>query len=120
MDACCGARVPVSEQLHLEVDGKPKIRHAIESASEGGCHQVVVVYSSDDVRDAVDGSAELVNNPKAKTGMASSLQAGLRPMRDENVAAVIPLGAPPLVGSRPTPALSRACPRAGSRPPSPR
>ncbi len=59
-----GSRMPGSEKLLLQVDGKPMIRHAIESASEGGCHQVVVVYSSDDVRDAVDGGAELVLNTK--------------------------------------------------------
>ena len=59
MAAGSGSRMQGSEKLLLEVDGKPMVRNAIESASEGGCHQVVVVYSSDDVRDAVDGSAEL-------------------------------------------------------------
>jgi molybdenum cofactor cytidylyltransferase len=116
MAAGSGSRMPGSEKLLLEVDGKPMVRNAIESASEGGCHQVVVVYSSDEVRDAVDGSAELVHNPKAKTGMASSLHVGLRAMRDEIEAAVIVLGDQPLVGSRTIAALMRAWRREGSRP----
>jgi molybdenum cofactor cytidylyltransferase len=111
-----GSRMPGSEKLLLQVDGKPMVRLAMESASEGGCHQVVVVYSSDDVRDAIDGGAELIHNAKARTGMASSLQAGLRAMRDEIEAAVILLGDQPLVGSRTIAALMRAWRREGSRP----
>jgi molybdenum cofactor cytidylyltransferase len=111
-----GTRMPGSEKLLLEVDGKTMVRHAMESASEGGCHQVVVVYSSSDVRDALEGDAELVHNPKAKTGMASSLQVGLKAMRREIEAAVIILGDQPLVGSRTIAALMRAWRREGSRP----
>jgi molybdenum cofactor cytidylyltransferase len=108
--------MPGSQKLLLDFDGKPMVRHAMESASEGGCHQVVVVYSTDDVRDAVHGDAELVHNPKARTGMASSLQVGLRAMRDEIEAAVILLGDQPLVGSRTIATLMRAWRREGSRP----
>jgi len=110
------SRMPGSQKLLLEFDGKPMVRHAMESASEGGCHQVVVVYATDDVRDAVDGGAELIRNPKASTGMASSLQVGLRAMRDEIAAAVVLLGDQPLVGSRTIAALMRAWRREGSRP----
>jgi molybdenum cofactor cytidylyltransferase len=110
------SRMPGSQKLLLEVEGKPMVRHAMESASEGGCHQVVVVYATDDVRAAVDGHAELIHNPKAKSGMASSLQVGLRAMRDEIEAAVIVLGDQPLVGSRTVAALMRAWRREGSRP----
>src|SRR6202140_4870736 len=46
------------QKLLLEFDGKPMVRHAMEAASEGGCHQVVVVYAGDDVKKAVDGDAE--------------------------------------------------------------
>ena len=110
------SRMPGSQKLLLEFDGKPMVRHAMESASEGGCHQVVVIYATDDVRDAVEGGAELIHNPKASTGMASSLQVGLRAMRDEIAAAVILLGDQPLVGSRTIAALMRAWRREGSRP----
>src|SRR6202011_3389971 len=87
-----------------------------ESASGGGCPQVVWIYSTDDVRDAVHGDAELIHNPKARTGMASSLQAGLRAMRGEIEAAVVLLGDQPLVGSRTVATLMRAWRREGSRP----
>jgi molybdenum cofactor cytidylyltransferase len=92
------------------------VRHAVEAASEGGCHQVVVVYSSDDVRDAVGDNAELVYNPDAKTGMASSLRVGLRALRPEIEAAVVVLGDQPLVGSRTIATLLRTWRREGSRP----
>ena len=110
------SRMSGSQKLLLEFDGKPMVRHAVESASEGGCHQVVVVYAADEVRDAVDGSAELVHNPNAKTGMASSLQVGLAALREEIEAAVVMLGDQPLVGSRTIAALMRSWRREGSRP----
>jgi CTP:molybdopterin cytidylyltransferase MocA len=110
------SRMPGSQKLLLEFDGTPMVRHAVEAASEGGCHQVVVVYSADDVKEAVDGAAELVHNPDAHTGMASSLKAGLRALRPEIEAAVVLLGDQPLVGSRTVAALLRAWRREGSRP----
>ena len=110
------SRMPGSQKLLLEFDGRPMVRHAVEAASDGGCHQIVVVYSADEVKDAVDGSAERVHNPDAHTGMASSLQAGLRALRPEIEAAVVLLGDQPLVGSRTVAALLRAWRREGSRP----
>jgi CTP:molybdopterin cytidylyltransferase MocA len=110
------SRMPGSQKLLLEFDGRPMVRHAVEAASEGGCHQVVVVYSADDVKEAVDGAAELVHNPDAHTGMASSLKAGLRALKPEIEAAVVLLGDQPLVGSRTVAALLRAWRREGSRP----
>jgi molybdenum cofactor cytidylyltransferase len=109
-------RMPGSQKLLLEFDGRPMVRHAVEAASEGGCQQVVVVYSTDDVKEAVEGVAELVHNPDAHTGMASSLKAGLRALRPEIEAAVVLLGDQPLVGSRTVAALLRAWRREGSRP----
>src|ERR1700716_1673251 len=75
------SRMPGSQKLLLEFEGGPMGRHAIDPAADGGCQQVVVVYSSPEVKAAVGDSAELVHNPDAKTGMASSLQAGLGAMR---------------------------------------
>ncbi len=111
-----GTRMPGSQKLLLEFDGRPMVRHAIEAASDGGCHQIVVVYSNNDVKEAVDGAAELVHNPDAHTGMASSLKAGLRALRPEIEAAAVLLGDQPLVGSRTVAALLRAWRREGSRP----
>jgi molybdenum cofactor cytidylyltransferase len=110
------SRMPGSQKLLLEFDGRPMVRHAVEAASDGGCQQVVVVYSTNDVKDAVDGVAELARNPDAHTGMASSLKVGLRAMRPEIEAAVVLLGDQPLVGSRTVAALLRAWRREGSRP----
>src|SRR5579864_5406720 len=79
MAAGASSRMPGSPKLLLDVDGTPMVKHVMEAATEGGCHQVVVVYSADAVRQAVDGTAELVFNPNARSGMASSLQAGFAP-----------------------------------------
>ena len=110
------SRMPGSQKLLLDIDGVPMVRHVYEAASEGGCHQTVVVYAEDDVKRAVDGRAELVFNARAQTGMASSLQVGLKAMRPEIEAAVILLGDQPLVGARTVATLLRAWRREGSRP----
>jgi molybdenum cofactor cytidylyltransferase len=110
------SRMPGAQKLLLDIEGQPMVRHVYEAASEGGCHQTVVVYAEDDVRRAVDGRAEVVYNAKARTGMASSLQAGLKAMRSEIEAAVILLGDQPLVGARTIATLLRAWRREGSRP----
>lgn len=110
------SRMPGSQKLLLDIDGVPMVRHVFEAASEGGCHQTVVVYAEEDVRRAIDGRAELVYNAKASSGMASSLQAGLRAMRHEIEGAMVLLGDQPLVGSRTVATLLRAWRREGSRP----
>ncbi|HEY6114433.1 MAG TPA: nucleotidyltransferase family protein, partial [Candidatus Dormibacteraeota bacterium] len=102
------SRMSGPQKLLLDIDGVPMVRHVYEAASEGGCHQTVVVYGDDEVKRAVNGNAEIVFNPKARTGMASSLQAGLRAMRPEIEAAMVLLGDQPLVGSRTVAALMRA------------
>src|SRR5256885_8236485 len=110
------SRMPGSHKLLLDIDGVPMVRHVLEAASEGGCHQTVVVYAEDDVKHAINGRAELVYNAKAQTGMASSMQAGLRAMRPEIEAAMVVLGDQPLVGPRTVATLLRAWRREGSRP----
>src|SRR4029077_19088964 len=37
-------RMPGSNKLLLELDGRPMIKSVIEAASDGGCHQILVVY----------------------------------------------------------------------------
>ena len=110
------SRMHGSQKLLLEFDGRPMVKSVIEAASDGGCHQILVVYSSDDVKQAVGGDAELVHNPRAHTGMASSLQVGLRATRPDMEAAVVMLGDQPMVGSRTVAALLHAWRREGSRP----
>jgi molybdenum cofactor cytidylyltransferase len=110
------SRMPGSQKLLLDIDGVPMVRHVLEAASEGGCHQTVVVYAEDDVQRAVDGRAETVFNPKSATGMASSLRVGLKALRPEIEGAMVLLGDQPLVGSRTVATLLRAWRREGSRP----
>ena len=110
------SRMSGSQKLLLDFDGRPMVKSVIEAASDGGCHQIVVVYSSDEVRAAVGGDAELVDNPRAHTGMASSLQAGLSAMHPDMEAALVMLGDQPMVGSRTVAVLLRAWRREGSRP----
>jgi CTP:molybdopterin cytidylyltransferase MocA len=110
------SRMPGSQKLLLEFDGRPMIKSVIEAASDGGCHQVLVVYSTDDVKEAVGGDTELVHNALAETGMASSLKAGLAALNPDMVAALVMLGDQPMVGSRTVSALLRAWRREGSRP----
>lgn len=110
------SRMSGPQKLLLEFDGRPMVKSVIEAASDGGCHQIVVVYSSDEVKDAVGVEAEVVHNPRARQGMASSLQVGLRAMRPDMEAAVVMLGDQPMVGSRTVAALLRAWRREGSRP----
>ena len=114
--AGASSRMPGSQKLLLDIDGTPMVRHVLEASSEGGCHQTVVVYAEDDVKRAVNGRAELVFNPKASTGMASSLQVGLKALRPEIEGAMVLLGDQPLIGSRTVAALLRAWRREGSRP----
>ena len=116
MAAGSGTRMPGGDKLLLDFDGVPMVRHVMRAASEGGCHQVVVVYSAENVRQAVNGQAEVVFNPQARTGMASTLQVGLKAMRPEIEAAAVLLGDQPLVGSRTVAALLRQWRREGSRP----
>ena len=111
-----GSRMPGSQKLLLDIDGVPMVRHVFDAASEGGCHHTVVVYGDDDVKKAISGRAELVFNPHAETGMASSLQVGLKAMRPEVEGAMVLLGDQPLVGSRTVATLLRAWRREGSRP----
>jgi len=110
------SRMPGSQKLLLEFDGRPMVKSVVEAASDGGCHQILVVYSSEDVRRVIGGDAELVHNPRAHTGMASSLQAGLRAMRPDMEAALVMLGDQPMVGSRTVAMLTRAWRREGARP----
>ncbi len=114
--AGASSRMSGSQKLLLDIDGMPMVRHVLEAASEGGCHQTVVVYADDAVKRAVNGRGELVFNAKAATGMASSLHLGLKAMRPEIEAAMILLGDQPLVGPRTVAALLRAWRREGSRP----
>jgi CTP:molybdopterin cytidylyltransferase MocA len=88
------------EKLLLEIGGQPMVRHVVAAASNGGCHLVHTIYASEEVREAISKDAVAVFNPRANSGQASSLQAGLRSMPEQVAAAMVLLGDQPLVGSR--------------------
>jgi len=49
----------------------------VESSSEGGCHQVIAVYSQTAVRDAIGDAATCLENRDAASVQAASLKSGL-------------------------------------------
>src|SRR5256714_7000574 len=59
------SRMGGTEKLLLDFDGQPMVRHAIEAASNGGCHQGGVLDSSKGVANAVVGAAHLIFKPDA-------------------------------------------------------
>ena len=61
-------------------------------------------------------SAQTVFNPRAETGMASSLRVGLEAQREEISGALVMLGDQPLVGARTVAMLLSAWRREGARP----
>ena len=105
-----------SNKLLLDAGGMPLVRHVLEAASEGGCHQLTVVYADEDVKRAVGDTARAVFNPQADTGMASSLRVGVEAQREEIAGAMVMLGDQPLVGARTVEMLLRAWRREDARP----
>lgn len=80
----------------LEVDGEPLVRRGIRLLAEGGCDSVTVVVgaAAGQVRLLCDG-ATVVEAADWETGMAASLQAGLRSLDAD--ACVVALVDQPLV-----------------------
>jgi molybdenum cofactor cytidylyltransferase len=105
-----------ANKLLLDAGGMPLVRHVLDAASEGGCHQLTVVYADEEVRRAVGDSVRTVFNPRAETGMASSLRVGLEAQREEIGGALVMLGDQPLVGARTVKMLLNAWRREGARP----
>lgn len=71
-------RFGATKQL-VEVDGRPLVRHAVDTALAAGLAPVVVVvgHDADRVRAALPPGVEVVDNPAHASGQASSLRAGV-------------------------------------------
>jgi molybdenum cofactor cytidylyltransferase len=84
-------------KMLAEIDGQPMLRH-VASAYVELCGQATVVVSPDDrLRQAVDGlSVDVVVNPEASEGIASSIRAAVRHSRN-HPALMIALGDEPRV-----------------------
>ncbi len=83
----------------LPLDGRPLAQHVIDAATASGLEALVVVlgHRAEEIRAAIrvpDG-ALLVENPGYRSGLSSSLQAGLRAAPDRADAAVILLADQP-------------------------
>ncbi|GAA3190448.1 nucleotidyltransferase family protein [Dactylosporangium siamense] len=70
-------------------DGRLLVERAVATLRDGGCARIVVVLGAESARvraEAQLGDARLVDNPTWKSGMGSSLRAGLAAMADDDVA----------------------------------
>ncbi|GLY05674.1 MULTISPECIES: nucleotidyltransferase family protein [Actinoplanes] len=67
------------------------VQHAVDTLRSGGCDRIVVVLgaAADEVVAAAPDLPEVVVNPDWDSGMASSLQAGLAALDDEDAVIVL-------------------------------
>ncbi len=95
-----GSRFGSAPKLLAPLDGKPLVRHAAEAALEAGPRPVVVVLGAhaEAVRATLAGLDLIrIENPDYRTGLASSLRAGLAALPPCCTGAVIVLGDMPRV-----------------------
>lgn len=96
------SRLEQPKQL-VEWRGETLVRHAARAALDGGCDPVVVVLGAqaEVIGDAVDGlGVDRVENPEWKSGLSSSLRAGLSAAEAGVEAALFILTDMPLVDAR--------------------
>lgn len=90
-------------KLLMAVDGVPLIRKTVETISETGLGDIVVVvgHQEAEVRAALAGAAvRFVTNTHFAEGLSTSLQAGLELVNPETDAALVCLGDMPLLRTR--------------------
>lgn len=95
-----GSRFGAAPKLLARLDGKPLVRHAAEAALGARPRPVVAVLGAhaEAVRDALAGlDLVRVDNPDYRTGLASSLRAGLAALPATCAAAIVVLGDMPRV-----------------------
>ena len=83
------------QKMLAPLDGKPLLQHVIDAANASCLEDVVVVLGADAEAVAAviePGRARLVRNDDYASGMASSLQAGLRALDPRDHAALVLLG----------------------------
>jgi molybdenum cofactor cytidylyltransferase len=95
-----GSRFGPEPKLLARLDGKPMVRHAAEAALNARPRPVVVVLGAhgEAVQAALDGLDLIrVANPDYRSGLATSLQAGLAALSTSCAGAVVMLGDMPRV-----------------------
>jgi CTP:molybdopterin cytidylyltransferase MocA len=84
----------------VELDGQTLAERGIGMLRAGGADPVLIVTGAAEVELSPDHRARTVYNDQWRTGMGSSLRAGLRALPDPDVGAVVvALADPPLVGA---------------------
>jgi molybdenum cofactor cytidylyltransferase len=84
-----------AQKLLAKLDGRPLLQHVIDAAAASALEDIVIVLGADAGRVAaeiVPGRARLVRNESYASGLASSLQAGLRAIDASSHAALVLLG----------------------------
>jgi molybdenum cofactor cytidylyltransferase len=84
-----------AQKLLAKLDGRPLLQHVIDAAAASALEDIVIVLGADADRVAagiVPGRARLVRNDGYASGLASSLQAGLRAIDPSSHAALVLLG----------------------------
>lgn len=92
--AGAGSRLGEPKAL-VEFAGAPLLDRALRTLREGGCAPIVVVTGAADVQPL---GVVVVHNPEWRTGMGSSLRAGLDALPPESRAVVVGLVDQPRVG----------------------
>lgn len=87
-----GRRFGGTKQL-AELDGRPLVRHAVDTALAAGLDPVLVVvgHDADRVGAVLPADVVVVRNPDHAEGQASSLRAGVRAAADHEVDALVVL-----------------------------
>lgn len=92
------SRLGQPKQL-LELDGRPMLQYVVDSATEAGLDEIVVVLGHDADRIAsalaLPGNARIVINDHYERGQSSSLRTGIDALDPRSPAAVILLGDQP-------------------------
>ncbi|QKW24161.1 nucleotidyltransferase family protein [Kitasatospora sp. NA04385] len=87
-----GSRLGGRPKALLPYRGRPLLEHALAVAADGGCDGAVAVLgaAAAEVRArAATGECRLVDNPDWRTGLASSLLAGLAALPPETTAVLV-------------------------------
>lgn len=94
-------RMGAANKLLANLGGRPMVRWVAEAALASGSHPVIAVvgHQADAVRAALAGlDVRMVENPGYATGLAGSLQAGIRTVPADCAGALVLLGDMPRIG----------------------
>jgi len=97
--AGASTRMGSPKQL-LSFQGKPLIRHAVETALASQCHPIVVVLgaNAEEIRKVIeDLPITIAINPNWEQGMGTSIQTGLAALDESTAAAILTLADQPLL-----------------------